>query len=174
MKTYRNEKLGFEIDAPDEWSPPKFGASQVPFGESIVFGCTYFEAFNFQIGLLCPEQSLEQTEKEFRGYVQRNNYSALEFGRIMVEGKEHIWARYYLGGGRWNKKYLLVLSGIEYAITATCFYQNMLLEREKIWDTVVGSFHMLTFPDSDNRIETLRKATESFEANYGLSGLEKS
>ena len=99
MKTYRNDKLGFEMDVPEEWSLQPFGAAHTPFGESIVFGCNYFEAFTLQIGPLNLESSLEQTENEFRRSVQGNNYSSLEFGRIIVEGKEPIWARYYLGSG---------------------------------------------------------------------------
>ena len=143
MKTYQDEKLGFAMDVPDEWLLPAFGAARTPVGESVVFGCGYFEAFNLQIGLLNPEPSAGQTENEFRQYVQGNNFSSLEFGRLVVSGKEHIWARYYVGGGRWNKKYLVVLNGVEYAITATCFYQNRLLEREQVWDAVVASFRLL-------------------------------
>jgi hypothetical protein len=97
MMNYRNDQLGYEIDIPEKWSPPRFGATHTPFGESIVFGCAYYEAFNLQIGPLNPERSLEQTEIEFRRYTQDKDYSSLEFGRIIVEGKEHIWARYNVG-----------------------------------------------------------------------------
>lgn len=150
MKTYRNAELGIEMDVPEAWSLPPFGASHTPFGESIVFGCNYFEAFNLQIGPLDPEPSPEQTENEFRRYIQNNNYSSLGLGRIRVEGKEHVWGRYYLAGGKWSKKYRVILSGIEYAMTATCYYQKMLLEREQVWDTVVTSFHQRAATASKN------------------------
>lgn len=150
MKTYRNAELGIEMDVPEAWSLPPFGASHTPFGESIVFGCNYFEAFNLQIGPLDPEPSPEQTETEFRRYIQNNNYSSLGLGRIRVEGKEHVWGRYYLAGGKWSKKYRVILSGIEYAMTATCYYQKMLLEREQVWDTVVTSFHQRAATASKN------------------------
>ncbi len=148
MKTYRDDKLDIQLDVPEEWSLPKFGPTHTPEGESLVFLCSYFEAFNIQIGPSSPELSLAQTEVLFRQYVQSHNWSSLEFGRIVVEGKEHVCARYYLGRGMWSRKYLIVLSGIEYAITASCYYGDMLAEREKVWDSVVKSLRLLSQPAS--------------------------
>ena len=130
------------MNVPEKWTLPAFGASQTALGKSIVFGCRYFETFTLLIRPLNPQPSPEQTENEFKRYVKDNDYTSLEFGRIIVEGQEHIWARYYEWGGKWTKKYLVVISGIEYAFTATCFYQSKLLERECVWDEVIKSFHI--------------------------------
>ena len=144
MKNYRNDAFGFEMNVPENWSLPVCRASQSHFGESIVFGCPYYESFTIVISRLSSQPLPEQTENEFRRYVRDHNYTSLEFGRITIEGNEHILARYYLGRGEWIKKYLVVLSGIEYAFTATCFYQSKLLERESVWDEIIKSFRIKT------------------------------
>ena len=66
----------------------------------------------------------------------------MELGRFIVEGKEHVWARYYMWGGVWTKKYMLVFGGTEYAITATCLNEKLLLEMEKGWDAIANSFRI--------------------------------
>jgi len=145
VKTYQNEQHGFEIKVPEEWSLYTEGGSSHPLGRdpSLIFRCRSNEAFNFQIGPLAPEPPPSQTENEFRRYTQEKGYTSLDLGRFNVEGKDHIWARYYMGYGQWSKKYTLVLNGIEYAITATCLDQKLLLEMEKVWDEVVASFHLI-------------------------------
>jgi hypothetical protein len=54
MKTYHNDKSGFEIKIPEEWS--LFREEQVShaLGEdvSLIFLCGAKEAFNLQIGLV--------------------------------------------------------------------------------------------------------------------------
>ena len=141
MKSYKNELCGFEINIPEEWKVPTTTTPQLPFDKSIVFDCGTNEAFNIQIGPLLPESTLDFTERSFSEYAQNNLYTNLEFGRVVVEGKKHVWARYYMGSNRWTKKYLIVLGGAEYAITGTCFDFN-LLEREKVWDRVAASFRL--------------------------------
>jgi tetratricopeptide (TPR) repeat protein len=160
MKTYQNKRFGFEIDVPEEWSLPSGGASNTPFGESsIIFGCGSSEAFNLQIGPINPEPPLDQTENEFRRYVEDNGHISLALDRLTVEGKEHVWARYYMWNGIWTKKYRIVLSGTEYAFTATCFDQKILIQREKVWDTVVASFRLLI--PANEVIKPKRELSES-------------
>lgn len=142
MKTYQNEQLGFAIDIPEEWlrSPiPSEGLEDV-----VQLGC-YDEAFNFVVGPLLPERLLERTELEFRLYAQSQGYTDLEFGRITVGGKEHIWARYRIQdkmGTRWNKKYMIVFGVTEFTITATCNDPKWFAQREKDWDAIVKSFRL--------------------------------
>jgi tetratricopeptide (TPR) repeat protein len=73
----------------------------------------------------------------------------VEFGKISVEGKDHVWARYRLGHEIWAKKYMIVFGGTEYAITATCFDQKAFVEKEKIWDTIVTSFSLMGSRERD-------------------------
>src|SRR5512146_3086505 len=110
MKTYRNDELAIEMAVPDEWSLPALGASHSPEGETIEFGCSYFEAVKVQAVLLAVEMSPDNVESEFKLRLQGNRYPNLEFGRITVSGREQPWARYYLGGGKWSKRYLVVQS----------------------------------------------------------------
>ena len=115
MKTYCNEKLGFEIDVPDEWPSP-----QTLGPDALLFDRAPMERFNFVIGLLLPERLQEYTEFEFRTYIQKQGFTDLDFGRIAVGGKDHVWARYRMRDGTWTKKYMIVFAGIEFAITASC------------------------------------------------------
>ena len=151
MKTYRNEQLKFEIEIPEEWSVESINkVSQGTVEDySIVFKCGVGEAFNIQIGKSVPGLSLEQTESEFRRYADGGDCFALDTGRIIVQGQEHVWSRYLMGGGIWTKKYLIGREGMDYVMTATCFDQKLLLQHEKVWDEVVVSIRVLNLKTRD-------------------------
>lgn len=169
IKTYRNEQLGFEIDVPKEWSLPKGEAIRTPFGEAIVFWGTE-ENFNFQIGWSIPEP-IDQTEREFRRYAEERQYTELEFGRITVSNREHVWARYRMDTQDWAKKYLIYFGETEYAITANCFDRHRFIERENTWDTIVTSFRLITPVEprkTASSIEPMRQAAQFFEQGHSL------
>ncbi len=130
---------------PEEWSFARGQQISHALGkdDSLLFLCGANEAFNLQIGPCPPPTPLSQTEDEFRRYAKSKRYTALEIGRCTVEGHEHVWARYCMENGAWTKKYMIVLGETEYAITATCFDKEQLPEKEKIWDAIVASFHLL-------------------------------
>ncbi len=156
MKTYHNEKHGFEIDIPENWSPPPAIAYTIasimsgpmpPGLEKDVFqyGCAQ-EAFNFEIAPLFPEPLLEDTDREFLLFARDRGYTNLVLGRILAAGKEHVCASYYINdnmGKRWNKKYMLVFGGVEFAITATCNDPQFFAAREKDWDAMIQTFYPL-------------------------------
>jgi len=143
MKTYTNRVFGFEIDLPKHWPNPTEFAP-----DGLLFNCAPREALNFVIGPLVPERLQEYTEFEFRQYVQKNEYSNLEFGRISVDNRDHVWARYNMKG-LWTKKYMIVFAGVEYAITATCYFPEMFSEMEKDWDVIVRSFRLSKESEED-------------------------
>jgi tetratricopeptide (TPR) repeat protein len=164
MKTYRNDRHGFEIDIPSNWSVPDnlegiervFGP--VPLTDAhdfLQFGC-WDEAFNLVIGPIGTEPSLDDTELEFTIYAQDHSFRDLDFGRITVGGREHLWARYRIEdqmGIRWNKKYMIVFGGIEYSITGTCNDPQWFVDREQDWDAIIESFRLLVpivGPDQDD------------------------
>ena len=155
MKTYRNEKDGFEIDLPDGWSLHKDRAA--PFWNfifrlfrgwtphvNVAFTCGPNEILNLVIEPMKPELSPEDTRRLFAHTVQNNRvYSNLEFGRITVGGKSHTWVRYLMFDKVWSKKYMIVLGGNGYAITASCNGYEMFLQREIIWDEIVSSLRLI-------------------------------
>jgi len=148
MKKYRNENHDFEMETPDEWGQAtenKVGIREY----SLVFQCRPLEAFNIQIGPILPEPSLEETERNFQAYSDRQGYAFLALGRIQAAGKSHVWARYLMANGTWTKKYLLVFDGIEYALTASCHDQKFLLEMEKSWDALASAFRKLSASSFD-------------------------
>jgi tetratricopeptide (TPR) repeat protein len=144
MKTYENDELGFKIDIPKQWLYPVRVAS-----DSFVFYNTRSETMNIVVGPLQPERLLEFTENEFRQYVIRKGCTDLEFGRIHIGDKDHLWASYCIEPGKWAKKYMIVFGGIEYAITAICSDKNKLAENEIVWDTIVKSFRLCRWRQQD-------------------------
>jgi len=143
MKTLRNEKHRFEIDLPEDWQPARIPSA--PNKDLWQYGCRD-EALNFEIGPLFPEPALADTETEFRLYARDRAYANLQFGRIKVAGKDHVCASYLIDdhlGRRWNKKYMIVFGGTEYALTATCNDPHWFAIREKAWDEIVQSFRLL-------------------------------
>jgi tetratricopeptide (TPR) repeat protein len=150
MKNYQNEKYGFEISIPDEWSIYEGNGTSHSLGkdQTLIFKCRKNEAFNIQITPLAVKPSPYQVGLEFQQSAEKKGFTSLELGRIVIEGQEYVWARYYMGGGLWVKKYRIILNGFDYAITATCLEQKELLGMEKVWDKVVESFQLL---DSTNK-----------------------
>ena len=166
---YQNIKHGFEMEIPETWSPApnslvRRAASllaqfELPPGRDVFqFGC-YDEAINFEIAPIYPEPLLEDTVNEFIVFTEARGYTDLKFGRINVAGKEHVCASYFINdrmGKRWNKKYMLVFGGIEYALTCTCNDSQWFNKREKDWDAIIQTFHMLV--KTDDSINTTDKA----------------
>ncbi len=142
MKTYRNEEAGFEIDIPEEWSLPTGGTQDD-------IRCLPDEAIHFAIGPLVPECLPDYTEREFTQYARDKGYTNLQFGRVSVGGKEHVWARYHEGHGEWSKKYMLAFGGIGYVITTTGANPTTFAKREKVWDAMVASFRLSEWRKKD-------------------------
>ena len=153
MKTYRNDKFGFEIDVPEAWSlasgrlplvPAALSALElgwVPGVEVQFVGAG--ESLNVSIETMAPEPPPDVTERLFRLAAQDMGYAHCEYGRITVGGRQHTWARYVLAGQAWSKKYMLVLGGKGYAITGACQGQAFFAQREPVWDAVAASFRLL-------------------------------
>ena len=143
MKTLQNEKHGFEIDLPEDWQPARIPSA--PGKDLWQYGCRD-EALNFEIGPLFPEPALDDTEIEFKLFARDRAFSNLQIGRIRVAGKDHVCASYLIDdnmGRRWNKKYMIVCGGTEYALTATCNDPRWFAIREKDWDAIIRSFRPL-------------------------------
>jgi hypothetical protein len=103
------------------------------------------EAFNFEIGRLYPEPSLGDTRVQFTQYAWSRGFTNLRLDSIVVMDKEHVCASYAINDGmgrRWNKKYMIVFTGVEYAITGTCNDPQVFEERERDWDEIIRSFRL--------------------------------
>jgi hypothetical protein len=164
LKTYRNERHGFEIDVPEAWSldtkraPLPFILISLVRGlrpyADVQFSCGPNEALNFMIERMLVELPPDIHQLMFTITAQDMEYTDLEFGRITVGGKEHAWARYCIGGKVWSKKYMIILGGIGYAITGSCNDQRKFTESERHWDTVATSFRPIMDADDSSAVSS--------------------
>jgi hypothetical protein len=157
IRTYRYEEAGFEIDLPVDWSPydetpsllESLGA-KVRFGWTphvdAAFSCGENETLNVVIEPMSPEPPPHLTQHMFTLAAPQMGYADCQFGRISVGGKPHTFVRYTLGGQVWCKKYLLVLDGKGYAITANCDDPALFSQREEVWDAIASSLRVLKSP----------------------------
>ncbi|MCD4738561.1 MAG: tetratricopeptide repeat protein [Anaerolineae bacterium] len=154
LKTYQDEKHGFEIAIPEDWSIYKEAAPMLASvffrlahgwtpDVDIAFTCSPNEILNIVVETMTPEPTPNFTERFFRLYAQNMNFTNCEYGRITVGNKAHTWSRYQVKNKIWSKKYMIVLDGKGYAITASCNGKEMFLQREKIWDAIAASFRLL-------------------------------
>ncbi len=157
LKTYCNEHHGFEIDVPENWT---LSTKRAPFPvillgfirgvrpyADIQFECDSGETLNFMIERMPVELPPDINQLMFTLNAQDMEYTDLESGRITLGGKEHACARYCIGGKVWSKKYMIVLGGVGYAITASCCDNVKFAEKEKRWDAVVASFRLTAVPE---------------------------
>jgi tetratricopeptide (TPR) repeat protein len=156
MKTYTNSDYGFILHIPESWSIPVNGEQITPHGISIEFRCDAQEAFNIQLGPEISTSSLEKTSQEITIYAQKSNYSNLTVGIIRICNIDHVWASYNIAKNIWSKKYLLVLDGIEYAITATSSDEHLHVKQSVKWDNIVTSFQLL--PSTNARSQLVEMA----------------
>ena len=156
MKTYTDREHGFKIDLPDDWLVDEY---KLPIIARLLFRLTYggpqknamafvrgsnetLETLNISVEKMSPGISPEQTQRFFIGYAQQSGYTIANFGKIIVEGKEHTWVRYQIAENVWSKKYMIVLNDIGYAIT-TCFRNNGFpFDKEKEWDSIASSLRL--------------------------------
>ena len=155
MKTYRNERHGFEIRIPEEWSAYTEGKAMA--GNPLVFKCRANEAFHVETAPLTVTPFPYQVENEFRRLAEKKGCTNLIVGRFNADDKEHIFARFYMGYGQWMKKYRIILRGFDHVLTATCLDEKSLLEMEKDWDEVAASFCLMRRQDEAIVEETEEK-----------------
>jgi tetratricopeptide (TPR) repeat protein len=158
VKTYRDKKHGFEIDIPKDWTVykeilPALAPTllRLAYGwdpsVDVAFTCGPNEILNIVVETMRPEPTPGFTESFFKLYAQRMGFTNCEYGRIIVGNKAHTWSRYQFENQVWSKKYLIVLGGKGYAITASCNDKGMFLQREKIWDAIAASFRLTPIND---------------------------
>ena len=156
MQTYADSEYGFKIDLPDDWVTDDYKLPIVArFLFRLIYGGTQknamafvrgsnetLETLNITVEKMSPDVSPEQTQRFFIGYAQQSGYTIANFGKILLEGKEHTCVRYQIAENVWSKKYMIVLNSIGYAIT-TCFRNvGFPFEKEKEWDTIASSLRL--------------------------------
>jgi tetratricopeptide (TPR) repeat protein len=152
-KTYRDPEHGFEIDIPEQWAiykevAPALASALLKLGHGwdpttdVAFTGGPGEIVNVVVETMSPEPPPNLTERTFRLYAQAMSFTHCEYGRIIVGNKAHTWARYLVKNRMWSKKYMIVLDGKGYAITASCDDREMFLRREEVWDAIAASLRV--------------------------------
>lgn len=157
MPTFRNEKYGFEMDLPDGWAMSA-GLYRIPVILSntikranilVEFAHGADEHLNIVVEpMMIPEPPPEINELVFTLSAQDMGYTDVEFGRILVGGRLHSWARYTMLSKVWLKKYHIILNGTGYAITASCATEGRRPACEPTWDKIAQSLRLLNPVDA--------------------------
>jgi len=151
MSTYRNEKYGFEIDLPDGWRITS-GFSRVPAVLSnVIQNANILEEFsngdkqylNIVVEVMQPEIPPDINELIFTLNAMEMHYSDVQFRKITVGGQVHACVSYVINQKGWLKKYLIVLNGYGYALTASCPLVDRNTSVEETWDTIARSLRLL-------------------------------
>lgn len=123
MTLYTNTRWGFELNLPKGWSEPSFFQRLLRGydpGNPELYG-PKGAALKFAIGLISPEPSLKQMQRNVEGIVRKYGYLVVEIASIFVLGKEHATTPYHvpLPGDRSLrlKNYHLIFNGIEFVAT---------------------------------------------------------
>lgn len=170
--TYRNDKYGFTLDLPIGWTISS-GVSRIPFILSNVinranileeFSLDNKEYLNIVVEQMQPEFPPDINELMFALQAQEMNYTDLQFGRITIGGRDHAWVCYVMTGKGWLKKYMIVLNGYGYALTASCPLEHRSPVVEKTWDGIAASFRLLRpIDNSGTTLNTSPQARRSIE-----------
>jgi elongation factor Tu len=150
VTTYRNDKHGFALDLPTGWTISS-GVSRIPFILSnLINRANILEEFSYHnqeylnivVELMQPEIPPDINELIFTLRAQEMNYTEIQFGRIEVGGRTHAWVRYVMNRKGWLKKYMIVLNGYGYALTASCPMEHRSPTTEATWDCIAASFRL--------------------------------
>ncbi len=154
MFRYTNDKYGFQIDFPDDWGKSS-GFARMPMRMANLvnnadireeFTNQKKEFFNIVIQAMQPEIPPDIAEMIFQTQALERRYTDIAVGRIYIEGREHTWATYAMTGGlgfqAWSKKYMIVLNGYGYALTASCPREHAGSDVEQAWDRIASSFKL--------------------------------
>lgn len=148
---YRNEKYGFELNLPKGWIITS-GISRIPvILSNVINRANILEEFsngnkeylNIVVELMQPEIPPDINELIFTLRAQEMNYTDLQFGRITVGGRVHATVSYVMNRKGWLKKYLIVLNGYGYALTASCPLEHIKPMVEVNWNHIAASFRLL-------------------------------
>ena len=148
---YRNEKYGFEIDLPSGWGITS-GFSRIPvILSNVILDANILEEFsdgdkqylNIVVEIFQIEIPPDVNEQIFTLQAKKMNYTDVQFGRISVCGQVHACVSYVMNQKGWLKKYLIVLNGYGYALTASCPLEHRNPKIEETWDNIARSLRLL-------------------------------
>lgn len=157
MKTYTDNDRGYKIELSDDWA---IDTKRTPFIARLLFRLIYggplqtgmafvrganeaLETLNVSVESMPPGMTPEIAQRFFVEYAQQQGYADISFGRIVVGGKEHAWARYQIANNVWSKKYMIILNNIGYAITTCSRNNGTLPQKETEWDEIASSLQLI-------------------------------
>jgi|GEM_PF-6186901 len=175
MRTFRYERLGFEITLPAGWEAVRADEGG-PRSLQVVFKCddATKRSIHILVGALAPFErapTLDDTRAFFEEYVSRHNYSQAVHGTIRLQGREFFWGQYMMPQGIIVRKYSTTVNRVEYIITCQYGLTATTTEKDKRraereYDEILSTFRITGNATQDS----LRDASRYGE---GISASER-
>lgn len=173
---YVNQRYCFQLDFPDPWRKSRGLERMSVWLADVINHAGILEEFtdgnkqfiNIVMETMQPEIPPDITAMLFQTQALDLGYTEIEVGTFEVEQREHAWATYVMNRKGWLKKYMIIVNGLGYALTASCPIEQRSREVEDRWDRIAASFQLTVPLDRD-----VLALNASFQTRMAIAALRE-